>query len=130
MKLSGHKAAASLWHYDPSNTVEKKSAVASALLLQKRPAAVALDTNEIVDTTENVDDDKENELVVMPKKIAKFTETGGVQKSADPMMILFGREQELRKNDQDLRKSDQAMVQTAMAHIIEINQKLMNKKTV
>ena len=60
--------------------------------------------------------------------------TGGVQKSADPVMVLLAREQELRKNEQELRKNDQeqkksdtAMLHIAMAHIIEINQKLMNK---
>ena len=106
---TGHKAAGSLEHYDPSNTVEKKSEMASALLL-KRSATDPVD----VDSSEY----KENQPPV--PKMPKFTEENTTHQMNDKAMILLYREQ-------DLRKSDQAMLQTAMAHTIDMNTKLMNK---
>ena len=39
MRVSGHRQASSLEHYDPSNSVEKKAKMAASLML-KRPATV------------------------------------------------------------------------------------------
>ena len=40
VKLSGHKAVSSLSHYNPHNNMEKKIAMAGAMLLSKRPLEV------------------------------------------------------------------------------------------
>ena len=80
MRLSGHRQASSLEHYDPSNSVEKKAKMAASLLL-KRPAAVE-------------EEDKENSYLVTPAKSPRVSD-----EMVDPKLILLHREQDRRKSD-------------------------------
>ena len=54
VKLSGHKAVSSLSHYNPHNDMEKKIAMAGAMLLSKRPLEVHQPSDTGLENVENV----------------------------------------------------------------------------
>ena len=118
-RVSGHKAIGSLEHYDPSNSIEKKAEMASALLNLKRPAAPI-----------SKDEDKENyQIAPMKKKIV--VEDGVIvqqgSSTSEPALILLHREQQLRMKEQDMRQKDQDMQRSMMNHIMEMNKVLVSK---
>ena len=104
-QLTGHKAIASLLHYDPSNNAQNKVKMAGAILLAK-PAlkrksseedkenqpllkiAAIEDENHVVD----VPQDSENDPVAAPQMSQFSSSSGGVE-----MVVL--RQQELRRQE-------------------------------
>ena len=54
VKLTGHKAVSSLSHYNPHNNMEKKIAMAGAMLLSKRPLEAHQPSDPGLENEENV----------------------------------------------------------------------------
>ena len=102
-QLTGHKAIASLLHYDPSNNAQNKVKMAGAILLAK-PALKRKSSEEdkenqpllkiaaIEDENHVVDLPQENDPVAAPQMSQFSSSSGGVE-----MVVL--RQQELRRQE-------------------------------
>lgn len=137
MRLSGHKAASSLEHYDPSTSIEKKSDMANCLLMKKRPAETPTEEKENVPVPfkrPSLDYTAVSTTVSVPSASSTPVSVPSASCTPDPVLLLLHREQELRRSDQEQRKADQeqrkeefSLIKAMTNHIMEMN-KAMSKK--